>query len=76
MHSVELIMLRCRVHQVMDPIWRSGLMHRMKVYQCLADAFGIKLVDCHVGFMDEAECREALGHLELIKIEVLEKLSR
>lgn len=69
-------MLRCRVHQVMDPLWQSGLMNRIEVYARLAKMFGIKLANCHVGFMNEAECRTAIDHIKTLEIEVHEWLRR
>lgn len=61
--NVHLRYWKRRVHDVLDPLWQSGRMHRGELYKALARHLGIKTKDCHVGMFDESTCRRAIKYL-------------
>jgi hypothetical protein len=48
---------RRQVHELLDPIWESGLMTRSEAYVLLAERMGIPpWEEVHVGWMDLQQC--------------------
>lgn len=45
-----------RAHAAFDPIWKTGLMTRLKAYRWLARELGIEDEACHIGEFDIAQC--------------------
>ena len=54
---------RKAVKDAFNPLWRGGGMRRGQAYARLADAMGIPLEECHIGWFDEALCEQALKAL-------------
>lgn len=49
-----------RVHEKLDPLWKSGGMKRSAAYAMLASGLGIAKQNCHIGMFDLATCEAAL----------------
>lgn len=47
------------LHSVFDPLWKRKWMPRGVAYKSLAKAMGIPVKDCHIGYFDLNQCREA-----------------
>lgn len=62
--NATLRAMRSRVHARFDPIWKYGDMKRNSAYRWLARAMGLSSAECHIGRFSEAQCREALRHLD------------
>lgn len=58
--NAELRTWKSRVHEVFDPIWRSGGMTRGTAYTWLATKMGIHKDNCHVGMFDVEQCKRAV----------------
>lgn len=58
-------LLRMRLHEEFDPIWRFGDTTRKSAYRWLASEMKINPSDCHIGMFDERQCRQALEHVQL-----------
>lgn len=64
----ELRGMKMDVHKLFDPIWKyyvevKGMVKnkaRNKAYQWLADEMELNKKECHVGYFDKDQCREAL----------------
>jgi len=56
--------LRIRLHEVFDPLWKTGGMTRNDAYASLARLLGISRAKCHIGMFSEAQCRLALHLLQ------------
>lgn len=47
------------LHSVFDPLWKHKWMSRGVAYKALAKAMGLPAKDCHIGYFDLNQCREA-----------------
>lgn len=63
----SLRLMRVRLHEHFDPIWRHGDTSRQSAYRWLATKMRINPTDCHIGMFDERQCRQAL---EIVKLRV------
>jgi hypothetical protein len=48
------------VHNLLDPMWKSGAMKRMEAYAWLAKEMNISLKECHIGMFSLAQCQQAI----------------
>ena len=60
MANGELRHLRIRAHRRFHRVWRSGIMTRENAYRWMADYFGLRLRDAHIGMLSEYRCRELI----------------
>ena len=60
----ELRHLRIRAHRIFDQIWKQGIMTRDNAYRWLADSFGLRKQDAHIGHMGEYGCRQLIEKCE------------
>lgn len=82
--NAELRKLKIQVHHFFDPIWTAAIEKRGwsrsrargAAYKWLAANTGIAPADCHVGMMDNAQCKIAIAFLEGFYRAVAEKSSR
>jgi hypothetical protein len=67
--SRQLRMLRAAAHEEFDKIWRTRRwakrpnarkMLRRDAYQWLAHKLGIQVKECHIGMMNEEQCRQVI----------------
>lgn len=47
-------------HAAFDPLWRSRGMTRAAAYKWLAHKVGMHSSECHIGMMDEAQCKRVV----------------
>lgn len=60
----ELRKLKQRAHAAFDPLWKNEDMTRRQAYEWLAEQLGIPVESCHIGMMDESECRAVIKAVE------------
>jgi hypothetical protein len=58
--DAELRRMKIQVHDLFDPLWKSGKMNRHAAYKWLANELGIDPRECHVGMFDNDRCARAL----------------
>lgn len=58
--NAELRRLKIDAHAAFDPLWKHGPMKRTQAYAWLARRMNIAKDDCHIGMMDEAQCRRVI----------------
>lgn len=61
--NAELREARKQVHNLIDPLWKSGKYKRKTIYIRLKEAFGEEV---HVGESDEKRCEEIIKTVPLI----------
>lgn len=52
--------LRKKSHAYFDPIWKCGHLDRTEAYEWLASQLGISVEQCHMGLMNEDQCRKTI----------------
>lgn len=52
--------LRKKVHNIIDPIWQSGKLHRAQVYNRLSNHLGVDYY--HTGLADERMCQRIISY--------------
>jgi hypothetical protein len=57
--NAELRAAKKAVHDLFDPLWKSGGKGRKKAYRWLAGQMGMPADDCHVGAFSVEQCRQA-----------------
>jgi hypothetical protein len=62
--NAELRLAKRGVHDLFDPIWKSGKMTRSEAYSLLAKLMGIPKHKAHVGMFSLEECQKAVGALK------------
>ena len=58
--NAQLRRAKSAVHEVFDPLWKSGLMGRNAAYQWLAKQLGIPKRLCHIGLFDIERCNQVI----------------
>jgi hypothetical protein len=58
---------RLKAHQMLDPLWRSGLMRRPEAYQIAAHLLGLSNADMHIGNLSIAQCRELIAGIRALR---------
>jgi len=56
----ELRRLKQAAHHAFDPLWKTGDMDRRDAYAWLAEKMGISVENCHIGMMDEGQCKSVV----------------
>lgn len=73
--TAELRALKIKAHAAFDPLW-EGKMRRDKCdkrtartagYRWLAGKLGIDVKLCHIGYMNEAECKRVIEICEAVR---------
>ena len=64
----ELRLAKRKVHDLFDPIWKSGKVSRSEAYGQLAKLMGIPKFKCHIGMFSLDECRKAEEVLKAIMV--------
>jgi hypothetical protein len=59
--NAELRRWKSNVHQLFDPIWKSGKKSRGGAYKWLAEELGIEIDECHIGIFDIETCKRAIA---------------
>lgn len=67
----DLRHLRIRAHRTFDQIWQRQIMSRKSAYRWMADYFGIRIQDAHIGMFNEYRCQKLIEKSH----EVLEQCS-
>jgi len=67
--NAELRKAKQRVHELLDPIWKSGRMKRTEAYAALAAGMAIAPQNCHIGMFDLTACETAIAVLNCLKQE-------
>lgn len=62
----DLRNLRIKAHRKFDQIWQTGIMPRHAAYHWLADSFGMKLDDAHIGKFGEYRCQQVIEQCDRI----------
>lgn len=57
----ELRKAKIEAHASIDPIWKSGQLHRSKVYKILAKLLEIPPTSCHIGMFDVDMCKKVVS---------------
>lgn len=57
--DAQLRSARGYVHEIFDPIWKTGALSRKEAYAQLATRMGIDKRDCHIAMFDVEMCRKA-----------------
>ena len=65
--QAKLFKLRKEVHDILDPLWRSGTMQRMGVYRLLSRYMGKPLWKTHARMFNIKECKRAISILLMIR---------
>jgi len=58
--NAELREAKQAAHAAFDPVWKDGHMKRGQAYSWLAERLGIHGKDCHIGMMNEEQCRRVV----------------
>lgn len=66
MANAALRQARQRVHELFDPMWKSGRIDRTRAYDWLARRLNIEVRQCHVSHFDLARCQKAISILEAV----------
>lgn len=64
--DANLRYLKKRAHLLFDPLWRTGFMDRNVAYSLLARQMGLSRNECHFGWFDERQVKQAIHILENI----------
>lgn len=56
----DLRHLRIRAHRTFDQIWQRHIMSKRTAYKWMADTFGLRLQDAHIGMFNEYRCRQLI----------------
>lgn len=67
MANGDLRHLRILAHREFDSMWRNGGMSRKTAYQWLADLFGLRQCDAHIGQFGEHQCRALISKCKELK---------
>lgn len=51
---------RKAAHMNFDPLWKTGLKHRVQAYMWLSIQLNISMDDCHIGMFDADRCQAAI----------------
>lgn len=51
---------RKKVHQAVDPMWKSRQMTRSQVYKWIQEAMNLSQEEAHIGMMNEEQCQQLL----------------
>ena len=62
----DLRHLRIRAHRTFDRIWQSQLMTRQQAYRWMADFFGLRLDDAHIGMFGTYRCQALIDKCDEI----------
>jgi ssDNA-binding Zn-finger/Zn-ribbon topoisomerase 1 len=62
----DLRNLRIKAHRTFDRIWQNKIMSRDSAYRWMADYFGLRLQDAHIGMFGEYRCSELIKECERI----------
>lgn len=64
--TLEVKMLRQRVHDVFDPVWKApdAKLRRTEAYKWLAGLMGLEMDACHIGLFDKEQCEQAIQILK------------
>lgn len=57
---------RILAHRAFDPLWQFQGMTRNEAYRALSAEIGLKLEDCHIGYMSREEALTVPGHVAKI----------
>lgn len=58
--NATLRRLKSEAHQAFDPLWRGHGMTRAAAYKWLAHKIGMHKDKCHIGMMDEEQCKRVI----------------
>lgn len=58
---------RSEAHSAFDPLWQSGLMSRSAAYAWLGGRLGLTPELCHIGRMDERDCRRTVEAVSALR---------
>ena len=65
--NAELRYWKRKVHNLFDPLWKSGTKKRSEAYKWLADQLAIPVEECHIGMFDVEKCKQAVKIMEANK---------
>lgn len=69
--NAELRKLRLKVHELFDPLWKTGRHTRNAAYGILSTFVGIRKKDTHIGRFNETQCKKAIAKLLTYKETVI-----
>ena len=67
MANGDLRHLRILAHREFDSMWRTGVMSRGTAYRWLADLFGLRQCDAHIGRFGEHQCKALIDKCKELK---------
>lgn len=68
----DLRHLRIQAHRTFDQIWQRRIMSRQSAYRWMADYFGLRIQDAHIGMFNEYRCQKLIEKSQ----EVLEQCGK
>jgi len=51
---------RMEAHEEFDKLWKDGYMTRSDAYKWLSEKMGLQVVNCHIGFFTEEQCKQTI----------------